>query len=427
MNRRTLALAPACVAAACLAAPTLGTAAAAPPHHRSLTIHATPQSIIAGSSVVIHGRLSGRHHGDRRIVLWHRLAGQPGFTVIGRTRTDATGRYAFTRAEGIVNTNRRWYVRGPGHSRSRTIAEHVAAEVTLAANATETTTRHPVTFTGHITPSHAGSRVELQVQKSATTGWRTVARTVVRRGSNYSIRYAWRRSGPREVRVRFAGDRRNDAATSSPVSIVVDQRQRPFFSINTSSPIVPSGTSSTISGTLLVPHTSTGDGGVSVGLYSRPNRSGHWALAQTTTTAADGTYAFAVQDTTNTIYQVRTLSGRHDWTALLFQGVQDVVTLSTSATSSTAGDTVTLSGTVTPDKSGHVVYLQLLGRDGHWHPVQTTTIATGSTFSFSVELGNAATQEYRALVLGGPANIGAASPPVTETVAQSPVGSLPTG
>ncbi len=49
------------------------------------------------------------------ITLYHRINPNPGFTVIGVTKTNANGQYEFTRQEGIVDTNREWFVRGPGN------------------------------------------------------------------------------------------------------------------------------------------------------------------------------------------------------------------------------------------------------------------------------------------------------------------------
>ena len=88
-------------------------ASAAPRHNRGLTINATPNPIIAGDGVLIYGQLRGSDIANKPVVLYHRLATQPRFTIIGVTRTDSHGFYEFTRAEGVVLTNRSWFVRGP--------------------------------------------------------------------------------------------------------------------------------------------------------------------------------------------------------------------------------------------------------------------------------------------------------------------------
>ena len=225
----------------CVSATVPSIAAAAPHPVKALTIHATPRQVIAGEPVLIFGRLEGRHSANQPVVLWHRINPQARFTVIGRARTDSSGRYEFTRAEGIINSNRNWFVRGPVFTHSKTIHERVAAEVTMAPSASESTTRRPLTFSGQVTPAHAGSRVALQVQRGDANDWRTVAIGKVGAGSSYSIRHAWRTAGPRTVRVVFSGDRRNRPAASDPAPIVIDQTQAPFFTINTSDAIAPNG------------------------------------------------------------------------------------------------------------------------------------------------------------------------------------------
>jgi hypothetical protein len=79
---------------------------ARPVRDRALTIHNSPRSIVAGDPVLIYGRLPGRGAAGRRIVLWHRINPRARFTIIGRTRTNRSGAYEFTRANGVVQSNR---------------------------------------------------------------------------------------------------------------------------------------------------------------------------------------------------------------------------------------------------------------------------------------------------------------------------------
>src|ERR1700676_731766 len=85
------------------------------PPSAAVTIHAQPELITAGDPVVIYGRLFGRHHAGRLVVLFHHLAAtRGGFSPVQVTRTDATGAYEFGRADGAVQTNRAWYVAAGG-------------------------------------------------------------------------------------------------------------------------------------------------------------------------------------------------------------------------------------------------------------------------------------------------------------------------
>lgn len=427
----------ACAAAAlaCAATPSLAAAAThrhaphAPHTNRALTITATPRTIIAGEPVVISGRLEGRSHANQVIHLWHRINPQRHFTIIGTTRTDANGNYRFTRAENVVNSNRSWFVRGPVFTHSRTIHERVAAEVTLSSNATAGTTRHAFTFTGHVTPDHAGERVALQVQRGNGNSWNTIKTARLGRGSSYAIHYAWRTPGARSVRVRFSGDGRNTAAASDVSSIVVDQHQAPYFTISSSDSVAANGAPVTISGTLYRPHTTVGDAGVPVALVTgAPGTSARsFTVVQQTTTAADGGYRFTVAPNADALYQVRTLTSPPRATSVLFEGIQDSVTMNASAAASQVGHTVTFAGAVAPSKAGDIIYLQKLGRDGQWHTVKTTRAGASSTFTFSWTFGAAGTKRFRARILGDDANVGGASAPVAVTVTEPPLSSTPTG
>ncbi len=426
MRLRITVLACALAALASTAVPSI--AGAGPLHNRGLSIHAVPQHIIAGESVLIFGQLKGPDHADQLVTLYHRINPNPGFTIIGTTRTNANGQYEFTREEGIVDTNREWFVRGPGHTHSRTVHERVDALVSLAASSTSGLTRHPIVFSGHVTPDHTGGVVALQVQKGSTDDWRTIKVARIGAGSNYTISQAWRVPGAYDVRVKFRGDARNTPAVSDITSVVIEQTEVPGFTINTSDPIVQNLQPFTISGVLDSPGSSTGEPSTSVSLFAKvPQSGGPYREVSTTTTGTDGSYSFAnVQSTTNELYLVRTTFAPRRHTAVLFQGVQDVVTMSSSSSTSTVDGHVVFTGNVTPDKAGHAIYLQKLGKDGDWHTVEVRFLNNASTFQFGWTFGTAGTKEFRARITGGPANVGGASAPVTIVVSQPPLSSLPT-
>ena len=93
---------------------TPGLVNAAPRHNHHLTIAASPNPVLAGEGVVIYGRLQGAANGGQPIRLYHHLEGSGnGYTLVGTTKTDGRGFYEFTREEGVVYTNRNWFVRGP--------------------------------------------------------------------------------------------------------------------------------------------------------------------------------------------------------------------------------------------------------------------------------------------------------------------------
>jgi hypothetical protein len=405
-----------------VAAPNI--ASAAPHHNRGLTINATPNPIIAGEGVLIYGQLRGGDVAGQPVKLYHRINPFTQFTLIGKTTTDKFGFYDFTRAEGVVYTNRSWFVRGRDGAHSRTIHERVAAEVTLQASMTTANTGQPIVFSGHVTPNHAFERVFLQVQRGEANNWSTVTSTRLGPGSNYLISHHWRTPGERVVRVLFPGDRRNIAGASDPLSITIQQRQVPDFTINSTDPVIQVGQSATIFGKLYMKGTTTPEPNTPVTLCGKI--AGEPFTCDTAgVTGSDGGYSFIVSPVHNEVYVVQTTLPPHRHTARLLEAVRDAVILTASSSTATPGQKVTFTGTVTPDKAGDTVYLERLGADGNWHVVAVSSVRPNSTFQFVKVLGNPGTKMFRAHVLADPLNVGGVSSPLKLTVTLPPPSSLP--
>ena len=387
---------------------------AAPRHNRGLTINAIPNPIDAGEGVFIYGHLNVAPVAGETVILYHHLAGSGrGYTKIGQTTTDSHGFYEFNRAENVVLTNRSWFVREAGihQIHSRTVFERVAALVSLSASTSSAVTGQPVAFTGHVDPSHAGEPVVLQ-QETASGDWRNLHSGRLDGGSNYSITYRWRFPGDHTVRVSFGSDVRNIRAAASPVTVAVQQKQVPGFTINTSDQLISYGQPVTISGVL-----GKGPANTPVTLWARNAYQGQFTPVADTTTGSSGSYTFAPQmPAYNTVYIVRMTLAPHRHSAALFEGVQDVLTLTASSTTSEIGGHVTFTGTVLPDKAGHVIYLQRLGADGDWHNEELTVLTNASTFQFGWTFGKAGTEQFRARITGNRANVGGASAPVSVQV-----------
>ncbi|HEY2657817.1 MAG TPA: hypothetical protein VGI55_18695 [Solirubrobacteraceae bacterium] len=388
-----------------------GVADAAPGHNRGLTINAIPNPIDAGEGVFIYGHLNVAPVGGQTIVLYHHLAGSGlGYSKIGRTTTDSHGFYEFTRAEDVVMTNRSWFVREQGvhQIHSRTVFERVAALVSIAPSTASAVTGEPVTFTGTVTPNHAFERVVLQEQTNSGE-WRDLKSDRLDGGSNYSITYRWRFAADHTVRVLFPQDVRNIAGASDQVTVAVQQKQVSGFTINSSDQLISYGQSVTISGVV--------DGAAlntPVTLWARNAYQSQFTPVADTTTGTGGSYTFAPQvPGYNTVYIVRTTLAPHRHSASLFEGVQDVLTMTPSSPTSQVGGHVTFTGTVLPDKAGHVIYLQRLGADGDWHNEEIRFVTNASTFQFSWTFGKAGTYQFRARITGDRGNVGGASAPVT--------------
>ncbi len=404
-------------------------ASAAPKHNHHLTIAAFANPALAGEGVLIYGRLLGPDRVGKTIRLYERLDGtSTGFMLVAMTSTRSFGEYQFPPAKNVVATNRDWFVRGPGLSHSRTIHERVAALVSTPSAPATGDTSHTITFTGHIYPAHPFERVLLQKQNGSRDDWSTIGRGFTGPGSDYMIVHRFRVSDTYTLRVVFPGDARNIRSVSDATSVVINQAQVPGFTIKSSNPIVTDGGQATIYGVLDQPGTSNPQPDTVVQLWGRQAGQPFVVMADTTTTA-DGSYSFNQTGlTAKTVYYVATMRLPHQTrrhTARLFEGVSDILTMQTTTSRAPAGQTVTFIGTVLPDKAGHVIYLQKLGKDGDFHTVQIGFVHGGSTFQFNWTLGVPGTHTFRARITGDPENIGAASAPVSVTATSPSVSSLP--
>jgi hypothetical protein len=417
MRTRLTMLAAALAGLALTAGP--GLAVAAPRHNQGLTINATPRRILSGQGVLIYGQLNGTNVADQTITLYHRINPRPGFTKVQSTTTDANGFYEFARGDGIVTTNREWFVRGPDGTHSRTVHERVAALLSLGAAQTTGTTNHRVIFTGSVSPAQRFRRVLLQQQdRVGGNGWHTIASTFTGRGSDFVFAHAFRRPGVYTLRAYFSGDARNAAGESDSVTVTIQQAQIKGFTITSSEPVITEGRSVTISGVVDQPNTQ-------VTLYVQQYGHPREALA-TTITGGDGSYHFSDTPVYNTVYRVGLTLHPHRMSGRLFEGVQDKVSIQSSASTATVGSSVTITGAVSPDKTGHLIYLQQLGADGRWQDVARSVVIHGSTYSFTYTFGQAGAAALRARIYGGPENVGGASSPVTVTVSgTAPAATLP--
>jgi phage protein U len=402
-------------------------AAAAPHHNQGLTIRAAPDPIAAGEGVLIYGRLKGPGSADRRIVLFHRINPAPYFTQISVTRTNAAGFYEFVRADGVVVSNRNWFVRGPGRTHSRTIHERVSAVVTLNANSATATTAQTVGLSGNVYPTHRHERVVLQQQNSSSgNGWQTIATGYTNGASSFAIGHRFRSPGSYTLRAYFPGDPRNIPGQSPTVTLTVQQQQNPSFTISGSAAVITNGQTETISGTLYAAgSTTTPQPTVPVTLYGKQAYGGFKAL-ESGMTDSSGNYSFTQMPLHNMVYSVRTASGMHEQTAALYVGVQDVVTIGLSPSTIPVGDSVTVSGVVTPQHTGHVIHLQEQNAAGNWVDLESGYASPSSTYSLSYTPGQISVMQLRVEITGGPINVGSVSNTQTLTVSGvAPVSTLP--
>jgi hypothetical protein len=401
------------------------TANAAPHHNRGLTIRTSEDPISAGQGVLIYGQLMGPDSAGKRIWLFHRIDPAGHFTPVGVTRTNSAGFYEFIRADGVVKSNRNWFVLGPRDTHSRTVHEWVSAVVTLNADTATATTAQTVSFTGTVFPAHSGQRVLLQEQVSTDgNGWKTIDVGYTKSDSSFSITHHFRTAGSYTLRAFFPADPRNIAGESPSINLAVQQQQNPSFTIDGSAQAIVNGQSEMITGTLYADgSTTTVQPNASVTLYGRQG-TGQFRALQTMQTDGNGQYSFTTMPLHNTVYHV--VAGHKEKTANLYVGVQDVVSAALSSSTIAVGDAVKVSGTVTPAHNGHLIYLQEQNSAGQWVDIEVGRLSDASTFMFGYTPGQTGAFNLRVQITGGPWNIGGVSSTLPLTVSGiAPVSSLP--
>ncbi len=404
-----------------------------------INISVAPREITAGDQVLVSGKLTCDRHANAAgqvVKLYEHTVGSAGYIPVQSTTTETNGGYEISPTG--VDTNSSFYVRShgaqSGHKRIR-----VLAQVTLSGppEGTQLLTGVPnqVTFTGTVNPADVGARVILQRQNAITGNeWHRIGVGQVGPGGSYSITHTFRVPGDASIRVLVRSDKVNVPSESNVLEYEISQTQNPNLTINASADPIVFGQSVTISGVLA--------GGVSqpVTLLARTVRQHGFAPVAEATTDASGNYSFAAQAPVNsTLYEVATTDptcanapanvkackARQLKSAVLYEGVKDLLTAQVSQTTVQAGQALTFSGTVAPDHTGHVIYLerQNAGVMG-WHVVQVSTVQPGSTFSIVHQVYVAGTKVFRVDIPGGPENGRAVSQPFTIQVAPAPAAAI---
>lgn len=404
-----VALLSALAPAVALAHPHHGHRAKASAAARRLTIGLLPNPLVAGDPLLIFGRLSGPGAAGRTVTLWRELAGATRFSMVGQTATGPGGYYAITRADGVVTTDRAFYVRVDA-ARSRTAHPRVAARVVLTEPAQAATAGQPVVLTGRVIPADVGQGVVLQRQVGRNgDDWRTLTAATVGAGGTFMLTTSFAAAQPVTLRALVGADADTLRGVSSPVGLIVQQSQSAGLTLAPSADPLDAGQPLMLSGMLASPP----PGGGIVTLLGRTAGGDFSPLGQTRTDA-DGNFSFRQLPVADTVYRVARAGGERS--ADVVVGVRDVVTLTAAQPRAALGQTVALSGTVAPDHSGHTVDLQLLGDDGGYHTVTQTRVSPGSLFSFRLQLTDPGAKTYRALLAGGPENETGVSPSVSVAV-----------
>jgi hypothetical protein len=111
----------------------------------------------------VFGHVPGAPRGTA-VLLYRQLLSGGRFDRVAVTTTGRHSDFVFRRTPGVLYTSRRFYVVAR-RRRSATITQAVQALVTVSASSTTVSPGQSVTFSGHVTPNHAGEGVMLEEQR----------------------------------------------------------------------------------------------------------------------------------------------------------------------------------------------------------------------------------------------------------------------
>ena len=399
----------------------------------AVTANAAPGALTAGDSVVVFGQL--RCHGvataaGQPVKLFAKQAGAGSFAIAQTTSTDALGFYEFTFSD--VSYSARFFVRSHGAS-SGVRGVRVAAQVTLSGppEGTQLFTgrANRVTFTGTVTPADTGARVVLQRQSSSSgNSWHRIGLGTVQADGSYAIIHTFivpsangtgegGETGDASIRVLVRSHGRDIPSPSNILEYEISQTENPQLTLLASADPITYGQSTVFSGVV------AGAGKVPVTLLARGARQHGFAPIAEGTSDGYGNYSFPAEaPLANTFYEVKS-AGRVS--AVLFEGVRDALSAQVSSLSIPAGGALTFSGAVSPEHSGHVIYLERENPStGSFHVVEVATVGAGSAYSIAHTVDQAGTDLFRVRIPGGPENEGALSAVFTVQVTPAPASAL---
>jgi hypothetical protein len=387
-----------------------------------IDIFAEPHTV-TNESVQLFGQLrcpASTPVEGQTVTIYQHTTGTPGFQMLGTTTTKEHEGGFYSLVDSSVTADTRFYASAVG-ARSRITTIKLAPAVELGSptpaegSQLYTGRGREVTFAGTVAPADEGAEVILQRENAAgAEDWNVIQRgTLVGKEGKFTIVHRFVVPGDANIRVLVRPHGKFSVrGTSTPISYQISQAENPALTIDTSNDAIPYGESVTISGKLAA------GSGQTVWLYSHPRGSLPFTEVTKTTTEAEGKYSFSEKPGQNTFYQVRSATVR---SSVLFQGVKYVLTPATPPTAVKQGETVTFTGTVSPDQPSLPVYLEHANEfGGGYHVVGVGTLNEGK-YSIARTFLTVGKQMLRIKVPGNPANQATVSAPFDIEVTPAPL------
>jgi hypothetical protein len=181
----------------------------------ALTIQSSGNPIFYGQPVTISGTIAA---GATPLTLLARTRTQSKYLPVDTVTSSSGGTYTFPVRSPLQSTL--YQVTGAGKSSAR-LFEGVKYGLTASVAATTVQAGQPLTFSGTVTPGHAGHPVYLQAQYRSGIGYHVVGVGTVATDSTYSISRESYVTGVKKFRIKVPGDPENQGVASSPFTVEV--------------------------------------------------------------------------------------------------------------------------------------------------------------------------------------------------------------
>jgi hypothetical protein len=390
-----------------------------------ISIFAEPHTVTS-ESVQLFGQLRcrpGTEDEKQTVTIFERVAGSSTFTTLG-TATTKEGEHGFySLVDSSVTSDTTFYASALG-VRSLSTKVKVAPTIELESPPSPkegaellTGRNHAVAFAGKVSPEDRGAEVVLQRENSVgSENWGDIQRPIfVGAGGRFAFMHTFVVPGDADIRVIVRPHGKFTVrGISTPISYQISQAQNPLLTLSSSKDSILSGEKIELTGKLKA------GSGQKVVLLSHPRGVPGFTKVEEATTTTEGAYTFSQTPKENTFYQVSGPGNVHS--AVLFEGVRDVLTPNPPPTTIKQGETVTFTGTVSPSHEGEPVYLEhanLFG--GGYHVVGVGSVGSGGSYSVSRTFLGTGKQTLRIKVPGNPANQATASAPFTIEVTPAPL------
>lgn len=239
----------------------------------------------------------------------------------------------------------------------------------------------------------SGASVVVERRFVGSAAWTFHGSAVTAEDGRFSV--SAKPSRDTEYRLRFTGDTRYAASTSSVRKVTVLQHET-TLSISRSASTINYGDQVTISGYLRT-MSGTSVAGESVSLQRRFVGTTTWTTHASATTSSTGRVSFSTAPSRHTEYRLRhsaTTGYGASTSSVVKVSVRPVLTFSASQTKALLGRTTTIKGKISPSYSGQTISLQRL-QSGTWRTLASMKPSTTGTYSFPVKPTSTGSWTYR--------------------------------